>query len=89
MRISSLPPGRRKSIMNTLSRSSIAFMNGPRKDSRLLYDSNSPKFSDLTNTNNQKKNLGGIQKKIIKKKVQDENKSEFKVIWPEFAAAES
>ncbi|XP_063590071.1 pre-mRNA splicing regulator USH1G-like isoform X1 [Penaeus indicus] len=73
------PQGRRKSIMNTLSRSSIAFMNGPRKDSRLLYDSNSPKFSDLTNTNNQKKNIGGIQKKIIKKKVQDENKSEFKV----------
>ncbi|XP_042855326.1 Usher syndrome type-1G protein homolog [Penaeus japonicus] len=71
--------GRRKSIMNTLSRSSIAFMNGPRKDSRLLYDTNSPKFSDLTNTNNPKKNLGGIQKKIIKKKVQDENKSDFKV----------
>lgn len=64
----------------------MAFMNGPRKDSKVLYNNayNSPKFSDLTtsaaNNNNKKITVSGIQKKIIKKKVQDENKAgDFKV----------
>ncbi|XP_076065790.1 SAM_USH1G_HARP domain-containing protein Sans [Oratosquilla oratoria] len=78
---------RRQSILATLSRSSLAFISGPRKDSRLLYSNTpiSPKFSELTtsNTNNNaKKTLGGIKKRIVKKKVQDENSNntgEFKV----------
>ena len=64
-------------------------MHGSRKDSKVLYNNSvlvSPKFSDLTNNSNNtnnKKNISGIQKKIIRKKVVDEvknNNSEFKVI---------
>ncbi|KAG7165744.1 Usher syndrome type-1G protein-like [Homarus americanus] len=72
------------SLMNTISRGSIAFLNGSRKDSRVLHNNayNSPKFSDLTTSNNMaKKTLGGIQKKIIRKKVLEETKTsgDFKV----------
>ncbi|XP_045604686.1 pre-mRNA splicing regulator USH1G isoform X2 [Procambarus clarkii] len=79
------PQSRSKAIINTISRGSMALFSGPRKDSRVLYNNahNSPKFSDLTiaNNNNAKKNMGGIQKKIIKKKVLDDTKtsSDFKV----------
>ncbi|XP_042227960.1 Usher syndrome type-1G protein homolog [Homarus americanus] len=78
------PQSRHKSLMNTISRGSIAFLNGSRKDSRVLHNNayNSPKFSDLTTSNNMaKKTLGGIQKKIIRKKVLEETKTsgDFKV----------
>ncbi|XP_071512187.1 pre-mRNA splicing regulator USH1G isoform X1 [Panulirus ornatus] len=78
------PQESRKSIISTISRGSMAFLNGPRKDSRTLYNNsyNSPKFSDLTTTSSSaKKTVGGIQKKIIRKKVLDEtkNSSDFKV----------
>lgn len=84
-KIDEKPQARRKSIINTISRGSMAFIHGPRKDSRLLYNNNdtannTPKFSELTNTHNTKKNVGGIQRRINKKKVQDEvNSSDFKV----------
>ncbi|XP_063867151.1 pre-mRNA splicing regulator USH1G-like isoform X2 [Scylla paramamosain] len=76
--------GVKKTIMNTISRGSLAFIGGPRKDSRTLYDNayQSPKFSDLTTAKDpSKKTLGGMQKKIIRKKMMDENRgpNDFKV----------
>ncbi|KAK8735302.1 hypothetical protein OTU49_005611 [Cherax quadricarinatus] len=73
------PQGKNKGIMNTISRGSIALFSGPRRDSHTIYNNtyNSPKFSDLTTTNNNnaKKSVGVIQKKISKKKVLDEIKT--------------
>lgn len=76
--------GVKKSFMSTISRGSLAFIGGPRKDSRMLYENTyqSPKFSDLITTKDPtKKTLGGMQKKIIKKKMMDENRgpNDFKV----------
>lgn len=76
--------GMKKTIMNTISRGSLAFIGGPKKDSTTLYSNTyqSPKFSDLTTTKEQnKKTMGGMQKKIIRKKMMDENKgpNDFKV----------
>ncbi|CAL4063708.1 unnamed protein product [Meganyctiphanes norvegica] len=77
---------RRKSkLLATISRGSQAFISGPRKDSLALYSNQiiTPKFSELTTTGT-KKTVGGIQKRIIRKKVQDENREngEFKMSDP-------
>ena len=81
--------GRRKSIIDTISRGSISLLNGARKDSRLVYANNrnsittpTPKFSEMTSSGNNKptRNIARIQQKINKKKIMDENSgSDFKV----------
>lgn len=79
--------GRRKSIIDTISRGSLPFINMQRKDSSVIYNNkvnSTPKFSELTNSNktNKKptKSIGGIQKKIERKKIQDETAAgDFKV----------
>ena len=88
---------RRKSFMATISRGSLAFINKPRRDSKLLYTNsipaanytNSPTFSDLTTSANAKKTSSSIQKKIFNRKVlqdvqtnKNSRNNEFKVrIW--------
>jgi len=75
------PEPRRKSLMATISRGSLAFIR-PRKDSKQLYSSQlpslashtashnpSPTFSDLTANAAAKRNATSIQKKIFNRKV--------------------
>lgn len=88
---------RRKSIIATISRGSLAFINKPRRDSKLLYTNsipsaaaytNSPTFSDLTTNPNAKKTSSSIQKKIFNRKVLQDTQNNRNVRNGEFKVRE-